>query len=68
MIKRIFIAALSPLVLVLLHSGCERHPASETIPGYAEKLAEKKKIGGEQAAKQFGTNPNPPEFFPGKPR
>ena len=27
--------------MAVLHTGCEMHPASETIPGYAEKMKEK---------------------------
>lgn len=64
--KQVLIAGLSLMVLVLFQSGCERHSASQTVPGYAEKLAEKKKLQQEGATRPLKTNPNPPEFFPGE--
>ena len=51
-------------VLVLAQAGCERHAASETVPGYAEKLAEKKAAGKKAAATSETVNPAPPKFFP----
>lgn len=42
--------------------GCEMHPPSETIPGYAEKTS-----GPQKATTAEGTNPNAPTFFPPKP-
>lgn len=49
--------------LILLHTGCERHPASVTVPGYAEKQAAKE----EKAAAGKKTEPvnaDAPTFFP----
>jgi len=49
--------------LILLHTGCEQHPASLTVPGYAEKKAakEKKAAAGE---KTEPVNADAPTFFP----
>lgn len=43
--------------------GCEQHPPSETIPGYAEK-----KHAAEQhkATTAEGSNPDAPAYFPPK--
>ncbi len=52
------------LALVLSQTGCERHAASQTVPGYAEKLAEKKALQSEQAATAEPVDQSPPKFFP----
>jgi len=51
-------------VLVLAQSACERHPASETVPGYAEKLAQKAAAEKARATTPEPVNPDPPKFFP----
>lgn len=51
----------SALVLVLLSQpACERHPASETVPGYAEKHAA-------QPTPDAASKPSSdaPSYFPG---
>jgi len=52
-------------VIGLAPTACERHAASETVPGYAEKLAEKKAAEQKQATTPETVNPNPPKFFHG---
>ncbi len=51
-------------VAVVLGSGCERHPASATVPGYAEK--QKKAAKEEKKAEKTSerVDPNAPQFFP----
>lgn len=51
-------------VLVLTQSGCERHSASETVPGHAEKLAEQQAAQKIQATTPETVNPESPRFFP----
>ena len=50
----------------VLHTGCEMHPASETIPGYAEKMKEKKAQSQEEAQHSEAADPNAPSYFPPK--
>lgn len=52
---------------LLLQTGCEEHPARETIPGYAEKKANQEQVDREEASRPEQVNPNPPKFFPAKP-
>jgi hypothetical protein len=42
------------------------HPASETIPGYAEKMKEKKAQAQEEAQHSEAADPNAPSYFPPK--
>jgi hypothetical protein len=51
-------------MIVLAQAGCERHTASETVPGYAEKLAAKNAAEKKDAATSEPVNPAPPKFFP----
>jgi hypothetical protein len=51
-------------VLVFSQTSCERHPASVTVPGYAEKQAAKKKAAALDAKTAEPIDPNPPTFFP----
>jgi len=48
----------------ILFSSCERHPASQTVPGYAEKQAARQAEQNRQATTPQDVNPNPPRFFP----
>lgn len=57
-------AAVLLLLAVLAGTGCEMHPASQTVPGYADKVADKKKKEQHDAATPEGANPNPPSYFP----
>ena len=52
--------------LVSLHTGCERHPASETIPGYAEKAKADEAQAKEKATQKEATDSNAPGYFPDK--
>ncbi len=44
--------------------GCEMHPPSETIAGYAEKETTKQTIEKQESMIPEGTNTNAPAFFP----
>lgn len=59
----ILLAAVSA---TLLHTGCERHSASQTVPGYAEKMKEKQAQAQEDARKSEAADPNAPTYFPPK--
>ena len=52
--------------IAVLHTGCEMHPASETIPGYAEKMKEKKAQAQEEAQHSEAADQNAPSYFPPK--
>ena len=55
---------LAMVSVIALSCGCERHPASQTVPGYAEKQAERQAEQNRQATTPQDVNPNPPRFFP----
>jgi hypothetical protein len=57
---------LAAVAAIALHSGCERHPASETVPGYAEKMKEKQAQAQQAAKKSEAADPNAPSYFPPK--
>jgi hypothetical protein len=57
-------ACAASLAIALAQPGCERHSASETVPGYAEKLAEKSVDERAQASTAEAITLNPPRFFP----
>ncbi|MFM8984431.1 MAG: hypothetical protein ACKOLA_16380 [Spartobacteria bacterium] len=57
------IAAVAALAL---HTGCERHPASQTVPGYAEKMKEKQAQAEQAAGHSEAADPNAPSYFPPK--
>ena len=44
--------------------GCEMHPPSETIAGYAEKETSKQTIEKQTSMIPEGANTNAPAFFP----
>ncbi len=52
------------VLLSVVQIGCERHSASQTVPGYAEKLAEKTVDERAQASTAEAVSLNPPKFFP----
>lgn len=54
------------ITLVYLHTGCERHPASETIPQYAEKLKKQEAKGKEEATHSEPSDSQAPSYFPPK--
>jgi hypothetical protein len=62
---RLPVTALSAAAaLVLTQPGCERHSAAETVPGYAEKLAERQAVEKSRAVTPEKVNPDSPRFFP----
>ncbi len=60
--KRLFLTGLA--VFALSQAGCERHSALVTVPGYAEKQAEKQAAQIEQAKTGEDVTPAAPKFFP----
>ncbi len=44
--------------------GCEMHPPSQTIAGYAEKEPAKQAIEKQKSLVPAGANTNAPEYFP----
>lgn len=64
--KPIITAIFAALVLIGFHTGCERHPASQTIPGYAEKLKQAEEKAANQATHSERTDAAAPSFFPPK--
>ncbi|MFM8365433.1 MAG: hypothetical protein ACKOAS_09815 [Verrucomicrobiota bacterium] len=54
------------LLAIGLHTGCERHSASQTIPGYAEKMKEKEKKKEQAVEHSEAVDPNAPTYFPPK--
>ena len=57
---------LAAFAALALHTGCERHPASQTIPGYAEKMKEKQAQVEQAAGHSEAADPNAPSYFPPK--
>lgn len=57
---------LATLVLIGFHTGCERHPASQTIPGYAEKLQKAEEKAEKKASHSERTDASAPSYFPSK--
>ena len=51
---------------VLIGAGCERHAASQTVPGYSEKEARIQEIQEKMARTPIAINPDAPKFFPPK--
>jgi hypothetical protein len=49
-----------------LHTGCEMHPASKTVPGYAEKMKAKEKKEKQSVEYSEAVDPNAPSYFPPK--
>ncbi|MDX2079971.1 MAG: hypothetical protein SFU53_04245 [Terrimicrobiaceae bacterium] len=60
--KKLLLVALA--TALVLHTGCEMHSADKTVPGYAEKMAEKQKKEAKQAESTEPVSANPPRFFP----
>ncbi|NBS51720.1 MAG: hypothetical protein EBS96_03705 [Spartobacteria bacterium] len=59
-------ALLAALAIIPFQTGCERHPASETISGHAEKVKASEAQAKEKATQKEATDPNAPSFFPEK--
>jgi len=54
------------IAIPALHTGCEMHPASKTVPGYAEKMKEKEKKQEQSVEYSEAVDPNAPTYFPPK--
>jgi hypothetical protein len=51
---------------VVLGSGCEQHPASQTVPGFKEKNAQNQAAQDQKARTPVAIDPDAPRFFPSK--
>lgn len=49
-----------------VHTGCEMHPASKTVPGYAEKMKAKEDKKKQSVEYSEAVDPNAPSYFPPK--
>ena len=49
--------------LVAIQSGCERHPASQTVPSYAEKMSKKEEQAEKKATHSEPADPQAPSYF-----
>ena len=49
---------------IFFQASCERHPASQTVPGYAEKSAGQEAEIRRAATTPITINPAGPKFFP----
>jgi hypothetical protein len=65
MILRATLLAVASLALCL-HTGCEMHPASQTVPGYAEKMKAKEEKQKQSVEHSEAVDPNAPSYFPPK--
>jgi hypothetical protein len=59
-------ALLAALAIIPFQTSCERHPASETIAGHAEKAKAAEAQAKEKATQKEATDPNAPSYFPEK--
>jgi hypothetical protein len=59
--RKIFLSTLAAAAIL---AGCERHAASQTVPGYQEKQAKAQAIAEMEARTPLPINPDPPKFFP----
>ena len=54
------------LAAILAGTGCERHAASQTVPGFDEKHAQNQAAQDKEARTPLTINPDAPKFFPPK--
>lgn len=64
--KSLATCLLFSFAMLLAHTGCEMHPASQTVPGYAEKMQGKEDKAKKDAAIGETTDPAAPGYFPPK--
>jgi len=64
MITRLLSLLALAAILLGSQAGCERHPASQTVPGFKEKMAREQAALDEQAHTAPLVNPESPKFFP----
>jgi hypothetical protein len=62
---RLLLSSLA-IAAILIGTGCERHPASQTVPGFNEKHARIQAIQDKEARTPLTINPDAPKFFPPK--
>lgn len=67
-IAAIFSVSLVTLAACLVSVGCEMHPPSQTIPGYAEKETAKQTVEKQKSLIPEEANTNAPTYFPGEKR
>ena len=51
---------------VLIGAGCERHSASQTVPGFSEKETRNQEVRDKMVRTPLAINPDAPKFFPPK--
>ena len=54
------------IAALLIAAGCEKHPDSQTVPGFQEAQARAQAIQDKEAMTPLPINPHPPKFFPPK--
>ncbi len=64
MMSRLFPLLAAGILLVGFQTGCERHPASQTVPGFSEKQAKTQEELEREARTPSTINPEAPRFFP----
>jgi hypothetical protein len=52
--------------VAILHTGCEMHPASQTVPGYAEKMKKQEEKTQVETQTKEAIDPQAPSYFPPK--
>jgi len=57
---------LSLAVALFIGTGCEQHPASQTVPGFSEKQIQNQAGQDKEARTPLAINPDAPKFFPAK--
>ena len=51
---------------IFLGPGCEKHPASQTVPGFNDKQVKAHAAQDREARTPLTINPDAPKFFPQK--
>ena len=54
------------IAALLIGAGCEKHSASQTVPGFQELQARNQAVQDKEARTPLAINPNAPKFFPPK--
>lgn len=60
------LAFLALAVALLAGTGCERHPAAQTVPGFADAQSENLAAQNKEARTPIAISPDAPKFFPAK--
>ncbi len=64
MIRRLLSLFALAAIVSGLQTGCERHPASQTVPGFKETQAREQEALDLQGRKPTSINLEAPKFFP----